>query len=95
MQFIPYRMIRNQPRDLRQKLEKEGAFVLTNNNAPFALMVNIEPDNIEETIYLAAQIRAQQAVPALRDGARETGIQQLTAEEIEAEIQSVRSLRHA
>ena len=95
MQFVPYRMIRNQPRDLRQKLESEGAFVLTNNNAPFALMVNINPDNIEETVHLAAQIRAQQAVSALRDGARKAGTQQLTAAEIEAEIQSVRSLRHA
>ena len=94
MEFVPYRMIRNQPGDLRQKLQREGAFVVTNKNNPFALMVNIEPDQIEEVLYLAAQIRAQQAASALRDGARKEGTNKLTAEEIEAEIQSVRNARH-
>ncbi len=94
MQFVPYRMIRNQPGDLRQKLRDEGAFVVTTNNEPFALMINVEADQIEEALYLAAQIRAQQAVSALRDGAQEEGTNRLTAEEIDAEIRSVRNARH-
>jgi hypothetical protein len=94
MQFVPYRMIRNQPGDLRQKLKDEGAFVVTANNEPFALMVNVEADQLEEALYLAAQIRAQQAVSALREGARKEGTDKLTAEEIAAEIQNVRNARH-
>jgi len=94
MQFVPYRMIRNQPRDLRQKLKSEGAFVVTNNNKPFALMVTIEEDQVEESLYLAAQIRAQQAVSALRQQAQTEGMNKLTAEEIDAEIQTVRDARH-
>ncbi len=94
MQFVPYRMIRNQPSDLRQKLKDEGAFVVTTNNEPFALMVNVEADQVEEALYLAAQIRAQQAVSALRDGARAAGTNKLSIEEIEAEIQNVRNARH-
>jgi len=93
MQFVPYRMIRNQPRDLRQQLQDEGALIVTNNNKPFALMINVEAEQVEEALYLAAQIRAQQAVSALRSEARKEGKNKLTAEVIEAEIQSVRNTR--
>ena len=56
--------------------------------------MNNKSDNAEKLVYLTAQIRAQQAISALRNGARKAGIQRLTCEEIEIEIQCTRDLRH-
>ena len=93
MQFIPYRMLRNQPGELRQQLKRDGELVVTSNGEPFALMVNIEPGEVEESLFLIAQLRAQQATSAIRAQAREKGLNRLSPEEIEAEIQSVRAGR--
>lgn len=93
MNFVPYRILRNQPKVLRERLKSEGELIITNNGEPMALLLDIEPDQIEETLKLIAQLRAQQAVSAMREAAREQGVSQLDEAAIEAEIQAVRSAR--
>lgn len=93
MNFVPYRILRNQPKVLRERLKSEGELIITNNGEPMALLLNIEPDQIEETLKLIAQLRAQQAVSAMREVAREQGMAQLDDAAIEAEIQAARSAR--
>ena len=93
MQFVPYRLFRNHPRELRQKLSQEGHFVITNNGEPFALMVNIENGEVEEMLHLITQLRAQQPVSALRAQARTHGLDQISPTEIDAERQAVREGR--
>ena len=86
MQFVPYRILRNQPRELRERLQQNGELVVTNNGVPFALMINIEADNFEEIFYLVTQLKAQRAVSELRQSAQNQGLDSLSAAEIEAEI---------
>jgi len=89
MQFVPYRILRNQPGQLRQRLAEEGELVITSNGEPFAVMLNVEPEEVEQVPYLIAQLRAQQAVSAIRAEAREKGLDRLSPEEIEVEIRAV------
>lgn len=93
MQFVPYRILRNQSGKLRKRLTEEGELVITSNGEPFALMLDVDPESLEETLYLVAQIRARQAVAAIRAEAREKGLDQLTLDEIDAEIKAVRKAR--
>lgn len=93
MNFVPYRILRNQPKVLRERLKSEGELIITNNGEPMALLLDIEPDQIEETLKLIAQLRAQQAVSALREAARAQGLSQLDEAAIEAEIQAARNAR--
>jgi hypothetical protein len=93
VQIIPYRMLRNRPGEVRRLLEQEGELVVTSNNQPFALMLEVQPDELEDLLLLARRLRAQKAVSAARAEAREHGLNQLGAETIEAEIAAAHSTR--
>ncbi len=93
MNFVPYRILRNQPKVLRERLKSEGELVITSNGEPMALLLDIKPDQIEETIKLIGQLRAQQAVSAMRQAARDQGLEQLDEDAIEAEVQAAHSAR--
>jgi len=54
-------------RSLREKLEKERELVLTKDGQPFALIIGISPDNVEESLdevrramFSTAVMRARQ-----------------------------------
>ena len=56
-----------QTRSVREKLEKERELVLTKDGQPFALMIGISPDNVEESLnevrramFSTAVMRARQ-----------------------------------
>lgn len=93
MKFIPYRLLRNRVGELCRLLAHEGQLVLTSNGEPFALMLEVSPDTLEETLLLAARLRAVQAVSAIRAEARTRGLDRLRPEEIEAGIAAARTGR--
>ena len=93
MQFIPYRMLRNEPGKLSEQLKSEGQLVVTRNGEPFALLVDIDPGGLDEILTLISRLRAQQALSALRAEARQRGLDSLPPEEIDGEIRSVRKAR--
>ena len=54
-------------RSLREKLEKERELILTKDGQPFALIIGISPDNVEESLdevrramFSTAVMRARQ-----------------------------------
>jgi antitoxin (DNA-binding transcriptional repressor) of toxin-antitoxin stability system len=93
MTFVPYRMLRNTPAELRRRLKEGGHLVVTADGEPFAVMVSIEPDEVEQALELILRLRAQQAVRRMRRLARERGVNRLSEAEIEEEIQAVRRER--
>ena len=93
MEFVPYRLLRNQPRKLREQLQQQGELVVTNKGVPFALMINIGAEDVHDVIQLVTQLKAQRAVSALRQSAQAQGLDTLSAEDIDAEIEKVRSER--
>lgn len=86
------RDFRTRPRAVRQVLDESGEAVLTVHGKPVALMLAVGQD-LEETMRLVERVRAQRAVHALRGAARQTGVDRLSAAEIDALVAEVRRER--
>jgi hypothetical protein len=93
MEFVPYRLMRNQPNELRRKLEKQGELVVTVDGEPMAIMLKIPKGSLEDLVMLVSQVRAQLSIAGIRQEARQSGKDQMTDEEIEAIVQEARSKR--
>lgn len=93
MRFVPYRFLRNQAGKLRKRLSKEGELIVTSSGEPFAVMIDVDPESLEETLYLVSQLRARKAVSALRSEAKEKELDRLSPQQIEAEVRAVREAR--
>ncbi len=93
MRFFSSKELRNRPGRLRRSL-REHDVVLTANGMPFALVVSVEEDEVEEMAALLRRARVQQAVSRMRRQAAERG-ERIPEEEMEAEIRAVRSDRKA
>jgi ribosomal protein S18 acetylase RimI-like enzyme len=95
MEFVPYRLLRNQPSELRKKLEEKGELVVTVDGEPMAVMLQIPKGSLEDLVLLISQVRAQLSVAAIREQARQRGLGDMTAEQAEAVVQEVRAARRA
>ena len=93
MAFVPYRVLRNTPGELRRQLKESGQLVLTSDGEPFAVLVSVEAGEVDETMELLMRLRAQQAVRRIRAEANERGLDRLSEDEIEAEIEAARNRR--
>jgi len=93
METISYRVIRNEPGKFEELLAREGTLILNKNGEPFAIILDAASESLESVLRLVSQVRAQMAVAEMRSIARERGLDRLTREEIEAEIQAVRARR--
>jgi len=81
MEFIPYRMLRNEPTALRKKLEDEGELVVTVDGKPFAVMIDIaSSDNMDDILLMVSRLKAQMAARAIRSQARRDGLNKLSEE---------------
>ena len=89
MEFIPVRLWRVQPGEVWRKLRREGELILTSSGRPIAVLVSTEGD-VEETLAAVRRARAQVAVSRLRETASARGLDRLSEDEIEAEIQASR-----
>jgi hypothetical protein len=93
MRFVPYRFLRDQVGNLRRRLSDEGALVITSGGKPFAIMVDVDEERLEETLFLVTQIRARRAASALRSEVRERGLERLSQAEIADQVRAVREER--
>jgi len=93
MEFVPYRMLRNQPSELRKKLDEKGELVVTVDGEPLAIMLQIPKGSLEDLVLLLSQVRGQLAVAAIRDGARKRGRSKMTVEQADALVGKTRQAR--
>jgi hypothetical protein len=93
MKTLSFRVIRNQPGKFEEVLSREGSVILNKNGQPLALVLDAASESLESLLRLASQIRAQLAVSDMRASARELGLDRLSPDEIQAEIEAVRSQR--
>ncbi len=94
MEFIPYRVLRNEPTALRKKLEDEGELVVTVDGKPFAVMIDLAGgENMDDILLMVLRLRAQMAARAIRSQARRDGLDKLSEEQVEALIQKTRAER--
>ncbi|RPH61198.1 MAG: type II toxin-antitoxin system Phd/YefM family antitoxin [Chloroflexi bacterium] len=94
MEFIPYRVLRNEPTALRKKLEDQGELVVTVDGKPFAVMIDLAGgENMDDILLMVSRLRAQMAARAIRSQARRDGLDKLSEEQVEALIQKTRAER--
>ena len=94
MEFVPYRMLRNQPAEMRRKLEEKGELIVTVDGEPLAVMLQIPKGSLEDLVLLLSQLRAQLATTVIREQARQRGLDDMTLEQAEAIVQETRRSRH-
>lgn len=94
MEFIPYRMLRNEPSALRKKLADEGELIVTVEGKPFAVMIDLTSnESMEDVLLMVSRLRAQMAVREMRSQSRRNKLDKMADEEIDALIQTTRARR--
>ena len=93
MQFVPYRDLRNEPSTLRKKLADEGEIIVTVDNKPFAVMISLGEENVEEILLMVSRLRAQMAARSIRSQARREGLNKMNLKDINALIKKTRGER--
>ena len=93
MVTIPYRVIRNAPNKLEEALAREGIVIVSKNGETFALMLDAKSRSLESLLRIASQVRALLAVSEIRSSARERGLDRMSTDEIQREIEAARSVR--
>jgi hypothetical protein len=93
MQFVPYRELRNEPSALRKKLVREGELIVTVDNKPFAMMINLGDENVEDILLMVSHLRAQMAARSIRSQARHDGLNKMTLKDINTLIKKTRAER--
>jgi antitoxin (DNA-binding transcriptional repressor) of toxin-antitoxin stability system len=92
VKFVSSRELRNNPGSVRDVLDQDDV-VLTANGKPFALLVRVEEDDLEDTLQRLRRLRAQQAIARMQRSAHDAGADRLSDEEIGREIQAARGER--
>jgi hypothetical protein len=93
VQFVPYRTLRNEPTTLRKKLASEGELVVTMNNEPFAVMISLGDENVQDILLMVSRLRAQMAVRSIRSQARKAGLDKMALKDVNALIKKTRAER--
>lgn len=94
MKFATIRDFRTNVSKVMQKAEKEE-IIVTKRGRPFALLVPISEEDLEEVRKAIKTAKLRSALEDLWDEARKKGKDKITMEEINAEIKSARSEKYS
>ena len=90
MKFITVRDLRTSPARVWKDLSEEKEMIITNNGKPIALLTPISDTSLEETLASIRKARAINAVKNMQQVSIANKNDELSGEEIDAEIQKVR-----
>jgi len=93
MKFLSVRDLKTKSSQVWKELPNQKEMVITSNGRPIAVLSSITEDNLEQVLSAFRQARAIEAVSSLQYESVRKGTDKLTLEEINAEIQEVRSKR--
>lgn len=89
MNYIAIKDLKNS-KSLREKLETERELILTKDGQPFALMIGISPDSLEESLR---EIRRALFSKAITRGRKKAIINKIDKTDIESLISDSRKSR--
>ena len=92
-EFVSIRDLCRRSATVWRSLAREKDLVVTSNGEPVAVLSATTASTLEASLAALRQARAQLAVAAMQQGARETGADRLTLEDVNAEIDAVRGAR--
>jgi antitoxin (DNA-binding transcriptional repressor) of toxin-antitoxin stability system len=93
MKFLSVRDLRGKSAEIWRDLPGEREMVITSNGRPVAILASVNESNLEESLSAFRRARAVDAVAALQLRSAATGLDELPARVIEAEIAAVRKNR--
>ena len=95
MQFLTIRELSKSPKETLSKLAQDGKAVLTNNGKPQALIFKIDGDSFERTLSLLQKLEFSQNLTDMRLTSMRKGNSDMTLDEINEEIKTVRKARQS
>jgi len=91
MKLIPTRSLAANSGLVMKQLEDEGVLVVTKDGRPRSIMLSTSEGTLMDDLRDCLYLRARKALKEAQLNSRSKGLDRLTPEEIEAEIQAVRS----
>ena len=92
---IPILDLYASPSKVTEQLKRAGQLVLTNNDGPVAVMLDVDDSNLKDTLLEVRRLRAQRIIKAMQEAAVRNGLSNMTLEEINAEISAARAEKRA
>lgn len=93
MKFLSVRDLRGKSAEIWKELPNEREMIITSNGRPIAILASISDSNLEESLAAFRQARAVEAVASLQRRSVDQGTDNISMDEIDAEIKNVRSKR--
>ena len=90
MDSISVRQLRTESAAVWDALAESKDLVVTSNGKPIALLSAVSATTLEASLAALRRARAQLAVAAMQQCAKETGADRLTLVDLNAEIEAVR-----
>ena len=90
MNFFSVRDLRTTPKNVWDTLSEEKEVIITNNGKPSALMIPINEEDFETVLSTVRQINAMRVVNNMQMAAVRTGMDEMSLEDINAEIEAAR-----
>ena len=93
MDFVSIRQLRTESAAVWEALAASKDLVVTSNGKPIAVLSATTATTLEASLAALRQARAQLAVAAMQRSAKETGADQFTLDDVNAEIEAARRQR--
>lgn len=93
MKFLSVRDLRGNSARVWRELPAEREMVVTSNGRPIALLATVDEDSVEQSLAAWRRVRATQAVANIQLESVQKGTDQLSMQDIDAEIEKVRRCR--
>lgn len=90
MKFVTVRDFRTHPAQVWQNLQIERELVITQNGKPIGLLTPVSDKNLEGVLKAMRRAHTIQAVEKMRATAHSKGLEHMTLEEINTEIDRAR-----
>jgi prevent-host-death family protein len=95
MKFVSVRELRNRTSQLWRDLEQERDLVVTSHGKPVAILSATDERSLERSLADIRRSRARAALAEIHRDAARRGLDRLSTEQIDAEVQAVRATRRA
>ena len=95
MKFVSVRELRNRTSQVWRDLAQERDLIVTNHGKPIAIMSATDEDSFELSLSEIRRSRARTALGEIHRDAARRGLDRLSMEEIDAEIEATRARRSA
>ena len=93
MKFLSVRDLKTKSSQVWKELEGQKEMIVTSNGRPIALLSSVNENNLEQVLTAFRRARATNAVASIQYESTQKGTEKISLEEINAEIEAVRSIR--